>query len=467
MTGRIMRTEVRRSAVPGLAALLLVVCAGLTLTSIEFFSGRWTQLVMYGRGSLILLVPLALAGGAWLGRRDRRHRVGELFATTVRPRWQRILPLAAGYAGALVAVYLLVLLIGAVWVIPTAGYFPGAVLGITAVGVLAVVAAGWLGMAAGRAVPRIVTAPVLAVVGFAVVALLPDFVSMAGFDENFVKTKPDPSALLLNPAAVNGLDDFQTMPGSVSLVQAMWMAALAGTALLLIGAVRRSVLALAVLPAVLGAAVAVPLLPAGGYTGAAIVDPTAVELVCDDNGPQVCVRKVHAALLPDLVEPAREALAVMAAKLPDPPVRAVQSARLAEWADPDQTPARHDADTLTFTTPSIDRSGRADLSDGYFEAELLRSPWSQECRPRGDNNYQVIESAPYLAQAVAAAWLVDEPPTPETWWSADHLQVTETAYQALIALPVDQQQQVVGQARVAALDCDFDRFEEIMMAGVR
>ncbi|MFV2017044.1 hypothetical protein [Micromonospora sp. LOL_023] len=456
MTGRIVWTEVRRSAVPGLAVLFLVVCVGLTLTSIEFFAGRWTQLMMYGRGSLVLLFPLALAGGAWLGRRDRRHRVGELFATTVRPRWQRIFPLAVGYAGAMVTVYLLVLLIGAVWVIPTAGYFPSAVLGITAVGALAVVAAGWLGMAAGRAVPRIVTAPVLAVVAFAVVALLPDFVSMAGYDENFVKTQPDPSALLLNPASADSLDDFQTIAGSVSLVQAVWLGALAGSALLLISAVRRSVLALAVLPAVLGAAVAVPLLPAGGYPGAAVVDPVAVELVCDDNGPQVCVRRVHAALLPDLVEPVREALAVMAAKLPDPPVRAVQSTRMVEWAAPEQTVDRHDADTLTFETPSIDRSGRADLSSGYFEAELLRAPWSQEC---GNS------TLPSTAQEVAAAWLLGEPPVPPDWLSPEQQQLVEASYQALTAMPADQQRQVVAQARDAALDCDTDRLGALLLVG--
>ncbi|WFE27355.1 hypothetical protein O7623_29720 [Solwaraspora sp. WMMD791] len=470
MTGRIMKTEVRRTAVPGIALLLLVVGAAFTLLSTQFFAGRWTQLALYGRGSLLLLIPLALAGGAWLGRRDRRGRVGELFATTVRPRWQRTLPLAVGYAAVMVVVYLLATAVGAIWVAPTAAYFSSTVFGIVAVGALGMVAASWLGMAAGRAVPRIVTAPVLAVVGFAVVALLPDFVSMAGYDANFVKTRPDPSALLLTPAFPGGFDDLQTLPASVSALQAMWLAALAGTALLLIGTARRSLLALAVLPAVLGAAVAVPLLPTGGYYGAAVVDPAATELVCDDDGPQVCVRKVHAASLPDIVGPVRETLALAAAKLPNPPVRAEETARLAEYAAPDQPAVRHDADTLVFDWPGFTSGGKVDLGDGYFRAGLLESVWAQDCHEGGGIPGQVAffsNPIPYHAKAVATAWLTGEPPRREDWFRPEDSQQVEAGYQALTALPAEQQRQLVGQAREAALACDYDRFEELLMAGAR
>ncbi|MDI5943999.1 hypothetical protein QLR68_38895, partial [Micromonospora sp. DH15] len=116
--------------------------------------------------------------------------------------------------------------------------------------------------------------------------------------------------------AISSLNDFKTIPSSVSLLQALWLAALAATGLLLLGAVGRRAVALAVLPAVVGAAVAVPLLPTGGYSGSAVLDPAAVELVCDDDGPQVCVTRAHAALLPRVVGPARETLALIDAKLP-------------------------------------------------------------------------------------------------------------------------------------------------------
>ncbi|MDG4767172.1 hypothetical protein O7632_24180 [Solwaraspora sp. WMMD406] len=470
MTGRIMTTEVRRTAVPGIALLLLVIGAAFTLLSIEFFASGWTQLALYGRGTLLLLIPLALAGGAWLGRRDHRNRVGELFATTVRPRWQRTLPLAVGYAATMVVVYLLATGVGAIWVVSSAGYFSPTVLGIVAVGGLGMVAASWLGMAAGRAVPRIVTAPVLAVVGFAVVALLPDFVSMAGYDANFVKTRPDPSALLLTPTFSGGLDDLQTLPASVSALQAVWLAALAGTALLLIGTTRRGLLALAVLPAVLGAAVAVPLLPTGGYYGAAVIDPAAAELVCDDDGPQVCVRKVHAALLPDIVGPVRETLALAAAKLPNPPVRAEETARPAAYAAPDQPAVRHDMDTLVFDWPGFTPGGKVDLGDGYFRAELLESVWAQDCQESSGIPGQMMSVSnpvPYLAVAVAVAWLAGEPPQQQSWWRPEDKQQIESGYQALTALPADQQRQLAGQAREAALACDYDRFEELLLAGPR
>lgn len=470
MSGRIMTIEVRRTAVPGIALLLLVLGAVFTLTSIQFFAGRWTQLALYGRGSLLLLIPLALAGGAWLGRRDRRNRVGELFATTVRPRWQRTLPLAVGYAAAMVAVFLLATAIGAIWVVPGAAYFSPTVLGIMAVGMLSMVAASWLGIAAGRAVPRIVTAPVLAVVGFAVVALLPDYISMSALDANWQQARPDPSALLLAPAFPGGFDDLQTLPVSVSALQAVWLAALAGTGLLLIGAVRRGTLALAVLPAVLGAAMAVSLLPTGGYYGAAVVDPTAAELVCDDDGPQVCVRKVHAAQLPEIVGPVREVLALAAAKLPNPPVRAQETARLADYAAPNQPAVRRDADTLVFAWPGYTSSGKADLSDGYFRTGLLQSVWAQECEESGGIPGRVASVSnwmPFLAEAVAVAWLTGEPPQQQDWWNPDDKQQIDAGYQALTALPADQQRQLAGQAREAALDCDFDRFEELIMVGDR
>jgi hypothetical protein len=449
VTGRILRIEVRRSAITGITLVLLVAGLAPMLTSTDFFAGRWTQLAVFGRATLTLLVPVALAGGAWLGRRDRRNRVDELFTTAVRPRWQRLAPLAGGFALALTTAYLVVILTGAVLVVPTAGYFPASALLVAAVGVPALVAAGWLGMAAGRAVPRVVTAPVLAVVGFAVVALLPDYLSMAGYDENFEKAQPDPAALLLSPVAT-AIDDFQVIPAGVSLLQTVWLAAAAATSWLLLAAVRRRTMALAVLPAALGVAVAVPLLPAGGYTGAAVVDPAATELVCDNDGPEVCVRRVHVGTLPDVVGPARRALSLMAAKLPDPPTRAVESQEIVAWARPAdaETAARSPADILVFDTPRIGRTGRADLESGYFERSLLYAGWRQQCGDFG---------VAHLAEELAAAWLTDKPPiAQEDWWSPADEELLSNAYQDLVELPEVEQQQRMAAAREAALDCGDD-----------
>ncbi|MGW2622986.1 hypothetical protein [Micromonospora taraxaci] len=452
MTGRILRIELRRSAAVAIALLMLVTGTVLLLTATQFFAGRWMQLAVTTRTMLMVLLPLALAGGAWLGRRDARCRVDELFASTVRPRWQRVGPTAGALAISVVTAYLLVFLIAAGWVVRSSGYFPVAAIVVTAVGVPALVAAALLGMAAGRAVPRLITAPILAVVGFVLVGLVPDLVMMADTDSTMTRFRPEPSAALLIPVFSGGVDDFQTVTNRVSLLQMVWLVSLAATGLLLLGAVRRRAIALAVLPAVLGAAVTVPLLPVGGTRGAVAPDPVAVELVCDSNGPQVCVTRAHAGTLPDVVGPAREALAVMAAKLPNAPVRAVETQQVAYWAQlsPDLSTPRHPVDTLVFDAPTITSTGGADLSDGYFRPFLLRAAWQQEC---GEGSGQDDEP---LARMVAAAWLTDQPPTLESWWDRADAERAQRAYQALVSLPPAEQRQRMAAAREAALDCRTD-----------
>ncbi|MEU8253816.1 hypothetical protein AB0C06_06060 [Micromonospora inaquosa] len=459
MTGRILRIELRRSAALGIALLLLVLGAVLLLSSTRFFAGRWMQLAVLARSTLVVLLPLALAGGAWLGRRDARYRVNELFASTVRPRWQRVVPTAGALAVSVVAAYLLIFLVAVGWVVPTAGYFPGATIVVTAVGVPALVAAAWLGMAAGRAVPRVITAPVLAVVGFVLVGLVPEWASAPGTGAEIGQPRAEPAGVLLLPA-FTGLDDFQTIATRVSLLQALWLVSLAATGLLLLGAVRRRAVAFAVLPALLGVAVALPLLPAGGARGAAVVDPVAIELVCDNDGPQVCVTRAHAALLPDVVGPARQALAMMAAKLPNAPIRAVQTQQVTYWArlTSDAAPPRHSADTVVFDTPTINWVGRADLSGDYFLPSLLDAAWRQEC---GD---QSVRGDVYRARTVATAWLTGQLPAPHPGSDPAETARLESAYQALVSLPEVEQRRRVAAAREGALECRDDELVALLPA---
>ncbi|MGW4464590.1 hypothetical protein [Micromonospora sp. NPDC004704] len=451
MTGRFLRVELRRSAAGGIALLMLVVGTAMLLSSTQFFAGRWMQLAVNTRSMLMVLLPLALAGGAWLGRRETRHRVDELFASTVRPRWHRVVPTAGALAIAVVTAYVLVFLIAAGWVVPTSEYFPTNAIVVTSVGALSLVAAGWLGMAAGRAVPRVITAPVLAVVGFALVGLAPELVMTPDLNAEIARFRPEPSAVLLVPVFSGGVDDLQTIVTRISLLQTLWLVALATTGLLLLSAVGRRATALAVLPAVLGAAVAVPLLPAGGTRAAAAVDPVAAELVCDTGGPQVCVTRVHAGILPDVVGPARQALNMVAAKLPNAPTRAVQSQQVAYWAQlvPDSSLPRHQADTIVFDTPTIGRTGRAELSADFLPS-LLLAPWEQECGEGSD-----LDEA-YLAQVVAAAWLSGQPPTPPPGWEPAETEQAKTAYEALVGLPEAEQQRRMAAARDAAMDCRAD-----------
>ncbi|MFC8846764.1 MULTISPECIES: hypothetical protein [unclassified Micromonospora] len=90
---------------------------------------------------------MALAAGAWQGRREHRAKVGELFATTARH-----LPLLNFVV-------------------------------VTGVGVLSLIAAAWLGLGIGRMLPTLVTAPTLGVAGVLLVFFStigpPDWVAAA------------------------------------------------------------------------------------------------------------------------------------------------------------------------------------------------------------------------------------------------------------------------------------------------
>lgn len=444
----IFRIELRRSSALWTGLLVLAVGAGMLVTFPQGFAGRWIQLLSAGRTLLTVLWPLTLAGGALLGRREARSRVDELFATTSRPRWQRALPTAGALALTSVAAYVLMTAAGAGLVILTADHVTAGAVGLGAVGALSLVTAAWLGLAAGRAMPWLATAPMLAILGVLVVGLLPDWASISSA---LLDDKPAPAALMLSPAYVGGLDDFQTFTLRDSAIQAVWFGAVAVTGLLLFGASRPRSRGMAVLPAALGLMVALPLLPAGGYEGASRPDLVALELVCDDAGPQVCMTRVHANLLPDVTGPVRAALAVLAAKLPDPPTRAVESSRPRSWVRPGTMPAppRYGADTLVFTAPSYGRTGHADFGGEPYAETVLAGPWELNC---GDD--RTVDREVWLAQQVATAWLLghtygDDPDLP-------------AAYAHVTGKPADEQRSLLAAARAGVVACRTDALVAIL-----
>lgn len=440
--------ELRRSSAPWIGLLMAVVGVGILLTFPQGFAGRWVQLAYSSRVLLFALWPLALAGGAWLGRRDARARVGELFATTARPRWQRVLPTASALALTVVLAYGVMLAAGAGFVIPSAGHFDVGSAGLMVAGAVSLVAAGWLGLAAGRALPWLATAPALAVLGVLTVGLLPDWATV----NSLVGEREMPAAVMLSPVYTGGLDDFQTLTLGATSVQTLWLAAAALTGLLLFGAVRPSARVFAVVPAALGLAVALAALPAGGYEGALRPDRAATELVCDDGGPQVCVTRVHAGLLDDVKAPAREALAVIAAKLPDAPTRAVESARPTSWVRRDSLPppTRYGTDTLAFTAPSFGRTGRADFEGEPYLESLLAAPWELNC----GTDDRVVHSDVWLAKQLATAWLLgrpfgDDPGLP-------------SALDRFSAKPADEQRALMAAARAGVLACSTDALVAVL-----
>ncbi|MEV6302646.1 hypothetical protein AB0M02_24755 [Actinoplanes sp. NPDC051861] len=404
---RVLGIELRRSAAAG-TALLLAAAGALLLyfTAEAMFSAGWMQLAMTQRLFLAVLWPLALAAGAWQATRDRRSGVTELFASTPRPRASRVAPTLVTMAIAVFAGYLAMGIAGSLRIIGTAEYLPVQFVTVTAVGLLALIAAVWLGMAAGRALPWLVTAPALAVAGLGLLLLIPGATRPRGW-----------LALVFSPIyEMNMPDDYATVPFRASVSQAVWLAALAVTAVLLFVADSRRLRVAAVLPVVLGAALAITVMPHQDRYVTGAVDPVARDLVCDEDDPRVCVSRVHTGLLPEIVGPARDALTALAqlpgapatvhedttTYIPDvyPPWRTdvtmfrVEVGKDGHLVDPDSVLPEVVAGAFASPPDCEDRSAR--MADRYAAAHWLigSEPVAPETSPAE------MAEVPYVAEAV-------------------------------------------------------------------
>ena len=308
---RVFGIELRRSAALGSALILLLIGALLLFFADQSaFTTGWMQLAMTQRLYLAVLWPLALAAGAWQARREHRSNVAELFASTPRPRANRMVPTLGAMAVAVVAGYLAMGIAGGVWIAGTARYLSASVLAVVAVGLLALIAAVWLGLAAGRLLSSPATAPALGIAGLGLLLLIPGATRPHGW-----------LALVFSPIyEMNMPDAYTTVPGRASVAQAVWLAALAVGALLLFASGGWRLRVAALLPVVLGAALAIAVMPRDNRYVTDAVDPVARELVCAHDDPRVCVSRVHTGLLGEVAGPAREALTVLA-KLPAAPTQ--------------------------------------------------------------------------------------------------------------------------------------------------
>jgi hypothetical protein len=142
VTGRILRIELRRSTAVW-AALLLAATGAFLLRALNPPYGTWMEVAVVQRDMMQLTWPLALAAGAWQAYRERRSRVEELVATTPRPRWRRVQPIAVAMALAAAVGYLLMLAGGAINIEDVGGYVSPGAAPIVAIGVLAMVGSGW------------------------------------------------------------------------------------------------------------------------------------------------------------------------------------------------------------------------------------------------------------------------------------------------------------------------------------
>jgi len=438
---RILRIELRRSAAIGAVLILVLAGAVLLYAAPKRWAPGWMSLAMIQREYLVLLWPLALAAGAWQARREHRSNVAELFASTARPRAQRMVPALGAMGVAAACAYLAVAAVAAPWIIDTARYLPATAFVVVAVGALAMVAAAWLGLAVGRLLPSLITAPALAVAGIGLLMVIP----AATRSREWL-------ALVFSPMYGMGqYTDYQTVYGRVSAAQAVWLVALAAAAAVLLASGDWRTRVAALLPAVLGAGLAIMIIPRNDEFVSNPVDPVAQEQVCADGSPRVCVSRVHSGLLPEAAPLARQALEMLA-KLPNPPTTVHEDTTTFY---PDTSPPRQ-ADVVLMSI-SVDKDGHL-----ARKAEILpRMLFNAGADMSGcDDSWNLAVSR------AAGYWLMGREPGPD-YFQASPEENAEAAklWQGLRSLPEQEAAARVGAVRRAALACE--KLDGLLTASAR
>ncbi|MFG1606317.1 hypothetical protein [Actinoplanes sp. NPDC049265] len=433
MSGSIASIELRRGgalatglliAVPGLAGLVLVTSVG---DGAPVWAGQWVQLATFGRTMLLVLGPLAVTAGAWQGRRERRFRMDELLQTTSVSGWRRQLPLALTTALCLALGDLLILVAGAPGMASDIGWSAKAGLAVAATGATAVVAAGWLGFGIGRVCPFVFT-PAVAGVG-----------SALGLSTAFEAAKSGDDNLFL-PVFAGQFTEYDTVASPVSIGQAVWFGGLACGGLILALATGRLTRPLALIPPLLGLAVAAPML----VVPAAVADPRALTEVCThDGGPRVCVIRIHAGDLSGLVGPARQALRRLAT-LPDSPTSVHEVTADRGYPQP--------ASQVWFDSDNHQASGGwGTRTPDELTVRILLGGGTRQCaRSQEDGTYLAVRRA----RVVVAAWLYGTYPAPGLVAAVPaEEKARTTAWQQLSELPANEQERRVAAVRAAGLTC--------------
>jgi hypothetical protein len=291
------------------------------------------------------------------------------------------------------------------------------------VGVLAIVVFVLLGMAIGRMFPVLVTAPALAVLGLLGILVMQGTPDKTGY---IFRGAVSWAVSLLSPYFDGPHDVVSRISTAVSVLQVVWLLALLGTAFLLFIAVSPKARALALVPAAVGAAIVVPLLP-NDEASAVVRDTEASALVCTPDPPRVCVTHIHEQYLPRLVGPGREALALLA-KLPDAPTSVEED--IEPWSY-HRTPTRKpgvalvDAERVVYSVNLRD----AIVTGEDVVCEDLDAMFRAEA-----------------AHTVATVWLTGEPISVERYGGGTPREVRELL-ESLRALPVSAQPARVAELR--------------------
>ncbi|MFD5748552.1 hypothetical protein [Streptomyces sp. NPDC127033] len=458
MNGRVLRIELRRSAAPWAG---LVVAAGalglLALLDDPWWGGtapgtsQWTPMALLTRTALYYVLPLVVGVGALQGLRDARSRTAELLTTTPRPAWSRALLPAGATAIALAAGFGLLTLWGGVQVFMSGtsythlGWLP-----ISLVGVLALVAGAWFGMGVARALPSVLTPPLLVVACLAAIILTQqnaDGALPSGAAPNRVS--------LLSPAIPQPREMLLTLAGQVHLGQTLWLLGLLATGFALLVAVGRRARLFALTPVLVGAVLALSVLPAEPRRSY-VIDHAAAALVCD--GP-VCVTRTHQERLDEMAPRGKEALRVLRQALGD---RAPDSVR-------EETALRGSLDLrkpsagtvlVDFDDPLLAGREGEDLTR-YLVAQGL----APHCYARSARESGTVGDV--VTQSVAAGWalgdraLVPLEKATEDAYAKEAWKEGEAAWDSLSAAEPAEQRARIAAMHKESLACSYDGMQAL------
>ncbi|MFI1226585.1 MULTISPECIES: hypothetical protein [unclassified Streptomyces] len=455
MNLRVLRTELLRSAalwagltVPAAGFAFLYGIDGSWWDGTVRWTDQWTSLALWTRVLLAYLWPVAVGIGALYGLRDHRSRMPELLAATARPGWQRAATPAAAIALALVAGFGVLLLCGGVQVaFGPASYTHLGWLPISAVALLALVAAAVFGMGVARALPSPLTPPVLAVL-FLVANVL-----LMQHGDGELPTARVGSHLFsqLSPAVAEPRQVLLTLTGAVHLGQALWFLGLLATGFALLSARRRRGRLIAVAPVLAGAALALLVLP-GDARGSYRIDPAAAAQVCE--GP-VCVTEVHRHRLDALAPSGKRALEVLSTALGEAAPRQLreETELRAVGEDRGLAPARV---LVNFEDPQIGGATGDQLLRRLVGEGLAPSCRAVSSREFGGDGVLVVQS-------VLASWALGSfrPIEVDSYDPEAYRTSMRKAWKEFSALTPRQQRDRAVEVRRAALGCEFTWAEEL------
>ncbi|GGY00964.1 hypothetical protein [Streptomyces minutiscleroticus] len=449
MNARVLRIELRRSVAPwtglvvlatGLVFLLLILGPGEGTAD---WTAQWTTMALTLRGLLYYTWPVAVGLGALQGLRDPRSRVSELMETVPRPAWQRVAVPAAASAVTLTSAFVLVAVTGGTRVLlGDTTYTPLGWLPIVLVAVLALVAGALLGMGVARALPSVLTPPLMAVAAFATTVLLQQFPA-----EKAWPTGNAPNLLAqLSPAVALPREELLTLASSVHLGQTLWLLGMLATGFALLAAVSVRARLLALAPVLAGAALALMILPAEPRD-AYVVDEAAAEMVCD--GP-VCVTRMHRDRLAALAPHGEEALRVLREALGEKAPDAVREDTALRGNLEERKPSAETV-LVDFDDPLLARARGERLT-----RVLVGQGLAPNCWPRSSSSSGF--GSDVTAQSVAAGWalggfrLMD--------WAGHYgfpgeREKAEAAWERLTALAPAERRAWVTGVHTTALACDM------------